>query len=138
LPGYSLRTEADQNRRILHLKEDFREPHHGQGFVQTRPAFKGSTGNGRDAIEVRVASRMGSSPIPAAGTRSTRLVALDSASRDGRITLLRTGVAFIALVTLLELTHPAPGRQRCRVRAHRLDYPTVADLVAMLPRHHPS
>jgi hypothetical protein len=29
-------TQADQNRRILHLEEDFRELRHGQGFIPTR------------------------------------------------------------------------------------------------------
>jgi hypothetical protein len=34
--GDVLITQADQNRRILHLEEDFRELRHGQGFFQTR------------------------------------------------------------------------------------------------------
>jgi hypothetical protein len=29
-------TQADQNRRILHLEEDFRELRHGHGFIQSR------------------------------------------------------------------------------------------------------
>jgi hypothetical protein len=29
-------TQADQNRRILHLEKDFRELRHGHGFIQTR------------------------------------------------------------------------------------------------------
>ena len=29
-------TQADQNRRILHLEEDFRELRHGHGFIQAR------------------------------------------------------------------------------------------------------
>ncbi len=32
--GDVLITQADQNRRILHLEEDFRELRHGHGFVQ--------------------------------------------------------------------------------------------------------
>ena len=31
-------TQADQNRRILHLEEDFRELRHGHGFNQARNA----------------------------------------------------------------------------------------------------
>jgi hypothetical protein len=34
--GDVLITQADQNRRILHLEEDFRELRHGHGFVQSR------------------------------------------------------------------------------------------------------
>jgi hypothetical protein len=34
--GDVLITQADQNRRILHLEEDFRELRHGQGIVQAR------------------------------------------------------------------------------------------------------
>jgi hypothetical protein len=34
--GDVLITQADQNRRILHLEEDFRELRHGHGFVQPR------------------------------------------------------------------------------------------------------
>jgi hypothetical protein len=34
--GDVLITQADQNRRILHLEEDFRELRHGHGFIQTR------------------------------------------------------------------------------------------------------
>jgi hypothetical protein len=34
--GDVLITQADQNRRILHLEEDFREFRHGHGFIQTR------------------------------------------------------------------------------------------------------
>jgi hypothetical protein len=60
--GDVLITQADQNRRILHLEEDF-----SRASPRPGAAFKGSTGNGRDAIEVRVASRTGSSPIPAVG-----------------------------------------------------------------------
>jgi hypothetical protein len=32
--GDVLITQADQNRRILHLEEDFRELRHGHGFVR--------------------------------------------------------------------------------------------------------
>ena len=32
--GDVLITQADQNRRILHLEEDFRELRHSQGFVR--------------------------------------------------------------------------------------------------------
>ncbi len=32
--GDVLITQADQNRRILHLEEDFRELRHGHGFIQ--------------------------------------------------------------------------------------------------------
>jgi hypothetical protein len=42
--GDVLITRADQNRRILHLEEDFRELHHGQGFVQTRGDAQGIDG----------------------------------------------------------------------------------------------
>ena len=34
--GDVLITQADQNRRILHLEEEFRELRHGHGFIQTR------------------------------------------------------------------------------------------------------
>jgi hypothetical protein len=34
--GDVLITQADQNRRILHLEEDFRELRHGHGFIQPR------------------------------------------------------------------------------------------------------
>jgi hypothetical protein len=34
--GDVLITQADQNRRILHLEEDFRELRHGHGFIQAR------------------------------------------------------------------------------------------------------
>jgi hypothetical protein len=34
--GDVLITQADQNRRILHLEEDFRELRHGHGFLQVR------------------------------------------------------------------------------------------------------
>jgi hypothetical protein len=34
--GDVLITQADQNRRILHLEEDFRELRHGHGFIPTR------------------------------------------------------------------------------------------------------
>jgi hypothetical protein len=34
--GDVLITQADQNRRILHLEEDFRELRHGHGLIQTR------------------------------------------------------------------------------------------------------
>jgi hypothetical protein len=34
-------TQADQNRRILHLEEDFRELRHGHGFIQTSPGSPG-------------------------------------------------------------------------------------------------
>jgi hypothetical protein len=34
--GDVLITQADQNRRILHLEEDFRELRHGHGFIQSR------------------------------------------------------------------------------------------------------
>jgi hypothetical protein len=36
--GDVLITQADQNRRILHLEEDFRELRHGHGFIQARAA----------------------------------------------------------------------------------------------------
>jgi hypothetical protein len=36
--GEVLITQADQNRRILHLEEDYRELRHGHGFIQTRGA----------------------------------------------------------------------------------------------------
>jgi hypothetical protein len=36
--GDVLITQADQNRRILHLEEDFRELRHGHGFIQARGA----------------------------------------------------------------------------------------------------
>lgn len=36
--GDVLVTQADQNRRILHLEEDVRELRHGRGFVQNRSA----------------------------------------------------------------------------------------------------
>lgn len=36
--GDVLITQADQNRRILHLEEDVRELRHGEGFVQGRRA----------------------------------------------------------------------------------------------------
>lgn len=42
--GDVLITQADQNRRILHLEEDFRELRHGQGFVQTRRNVQGIDG----------------------------------------------------------------------------------------------
>jgi hypothetical protein len=42
--GDVLITQADQNRRILHLEEDFRELRHGQGFVQTRRGVPGIDG----------------------------------------------------------------------------------------------
>jgi hypothetical protein len=32
--GDVLITQADQNRRILHLEEDFRELRHGHGFIR--------------------------------------------------------------------------------------------------------
>jgi hypothetical protein len=34
--GDVLITQADQNRRILHLEEDFRELRHGHGFMAAR------------------------------------------------------------------------------------------------------
>jgi hypothetical protein len=42
--GDVLITQADQNRRILHLEEDFRELRHGQGFVQPRRGVQGIDG----------------------------------------------------------------------------------------------
>lgn len=33
--GEVLITQADQNRRILHLEEDFRELRHGRGFIRS-------------------------------------------------------------------------------------------------------
>jgi hypothetical protein len=42
--GDVLITQADQNRRILHLEEDFRELRHGHGFVQTRRNVQGIDG----------------------------------------------------------------------------------------------
>jgi hypothetical protein len=42
--GDVLITQADQNRRILHLEEDFRELRHGHGFVQTRRGVAGIDG----------------------------------------------------------------------------------------------
>jgi hypothetical protein len=39
--GDVLITQADQNRRILHLEEDFRELRHGHGFIQTRGNIPG-------------------------------------------------------------------------------------------------
>ena len=35
--GDVLITQADQNRRILHLEEDVREMRHGHGFVRCAP-----------------------------------------------------------------------------------------------------
>src|SRR5258708_9102339 len=42
--GDVLITQADQNRRILHLEEEFRELRHGHGFIQTRLAVSGLHG----------------------------------------------------------------------------------------------
>jgi hypothetical protein len=42
--GDVLITQADQNRRILHLEEDFRELRHGHGFIQTRRGVAGIDG----------------------------------------------------------------------------------------------
>ena len=39
--GEVLITQADQNRRILHLEEDFRELRHGHGFIQSRGSTPG-------------------------------------------------------------------------------------------------
>jgi Tfp pilus assembly protein PilN len=41
--GEVLITQADQNRRILHLEEDVRELRHGRGFIRTA-----TTGGGVD------------------------------------------------------------------------------------------
>jgi hypothetical protein len=43
--GDVLITQADQNRRILHLEEDFRELRHGNGFIQTRRGVQGVEGD---------------------------------------------------------------------------------------------
>lgn len=36
--GTVLITQADQNRRILHLEDDVRDMRHGRGFIQERSA----------------------------------------------------------------------------------------------------
>lgn len=42
--GEVLITQADQNRRILHLEEDLRELRHGNGFIQARRGAQGVDG----------------------------------------------------------------------------------------------
>jgi hypothetical protein len=37
-------TQADQNRRILHLEEDVRDLRHGRGFIRTSPNVVGIDG----------------------------------------------------------------------------------------------
>lgn len=42
--GEVLITQADQNRRILHLEDDVRELRHGRGFIRSSPAGGGVDG----------------------------------------------------------------------------------------------
>jgi hypothetical protein len=42
--GDVLITQADQNRRILHLEEDVRDLRHGRGFIRTGPTVVGIDG----------------------------------------------------------------------------------------------
>jgi hypothetical protein len=42
--GEVLITQADQNRRLLHLEEELRDLRHGRGFIRTAPNVVGIDG----------------------------------------------------------------------------------------------
>ena len=48
--GDVLITQADQNRRILHLEEDVREMRHGHGFVRGTPSGGHGTPSGGPGV----------------------------------------------------------------------------------------